>query len=402
MMRYEIFEGNMPRVEKHMKKIARKCERYGCDFYYEIVGETFKEFEEGEEGCTPYKVTRRFVIVEVEGRAVVNGWRFIGSVERTANGNIFHKTVDIEIPERYYDAKPTCEHCNTKRARKYTYIIQNEKTGEFKQVGKTCLNDFTGGMDAKFIASYYAMFNKLAEFEAPGEGCSIGATYYPVIDIMSYAYAVTRIYGYVRSGAQNSTGETVKMFYGLDNGWFSRTYDAEYRKEIKAQMESVNFNVTDDDIKVAREIIDYINGVEENNNYLHNLKVLCAGDMVSRGNMNLLCSAIVCWDKELERRERKAKRDAENATLMQSEYLGNVGDRMTFEIEEWKALTSWETQWGITVLYRFIDVNGNVIIWKSSKHLDDEKEIAKLIGTVKEHKDFDGIKQTVVTRCKVA
>ena len=65
-------------------------------------------------------------------------------------------------------------------------------------------------------------------------------------------------------------------------------------------------------------------------------------------------------------------------------------------------MTSWETEWGVTVLYRFIDINGNVIIWKSSKYIADEKEISKLTGTIKEHKDFNGVKQTVVTRCKVA
>lgn len=57
---------------------------------------------------------------------------------------------------------------------------------------------------------------------------------------------------------------------------------------------------------------------------------------------------------------------------------------------------------GVTVLYRFIDINGNVIIWKSSKYIADEKEISKLTGTIKEHKDFNGVKQTIVTRCKIA
>ena len=167
-------------------------------------------------------------------------------------------------------------------------------------------------------------------------------------------------------------------------------------------MTSINFKVTEDDYKVADKIIAHVTGLEENNNYIHNLKVLCENSWVRYSNVNLLCSAIVCWNRELERRERVAKRVEENKELAKSEYLGEVGERTTFDIDSWKALTSWETEWGVTVLYRFIDINGNVIIWKSSKYIADEKEISKLTGTIKEHKDFNGVKQTIVTRCKIA
>lgn len=404
MMRFEIYEGNMKRLEKHMNKIARKCEKYGCDFYYKEIGETFKTFEEnvdanGNKLEKPIEVTRRFVIIEVEGKAIVNGWRFIGSVEHTKNGNIIHKIVDIEIPERYYTTKPVCEHCNTNRYRKNTYIVYNEETNEFKQVGATCLNDFTHGMDATFISSYYAMFNKLAEFETVSEGCGWSERYYRTEDILAYTSAVVKAYGYVSANSNNSTAENVKDFYAIDHGYH---FFHEVEKAIKEKMASINFKVTEDDYKVADEIIAHVTGLEENNNYIHNLKVLCENSWVRYSNVNLLCSAIVCWNRELERRERVAKRVEENKELAKSEYLGEVGERTTFDIDSWKALTSWETEWGVTVLYRFIDINGNVIIWKSSKYIADEKEISKLTGTIKEHKDFNGVKQTIVTRCKIA
>lgn len=404
MMKFEIYEGNMKRLEKHMNKIARKCEKYDCDFYYKEIGEIFKTFEEnvdanGNKLEKPIEVTRRFVIIEVEGRAIVNGWRFIGSVEHTKNGNIIHKTVDIEVPKRYYTTKPICEHCNTNRYRKNTYIVHNEETNEFKQVGATCLNDFTHGMDATFISSYYAMFNKLAEFETVPAGCGWSERYYPTKEILAYTSAVVKIYGYVGAGNSNSTAENVKDFYAIDHGYH---FFREVEKTIKAKMQEVNFKVTEDDNKIADEIISCIENMKESNNYIHNLKVLCSNEMVKYSNINLLCSAIICWNRELERIEKNAKRAKENAELMNSEYIGNIGDRMTFTIDNWKALTSWETEWGITVLYRFIDTNGNVIIWKSSKYIDNEKVIAKLTGTIKEHKEFNGVKQTIVTRCRVA
>ena len=222
------------------------------------------------------------------------------------------------------------------------------------------------------------------------------------MDMLAYAIAVANIYGYVRSNENHSTAETVKDFYGMEHGWFTSPFMAEIRAELRKEMDRISFKVTDADYDTAQEIINHVANISDNNNYIHNLKVLCANTMVGYGNINMLVSAVVCWNHELERKERVAKREAEQADLKKSIYLGEINDRMTFEIESWKALTSWETEWGVTVLYRFIDINGNVIIWKSSKYIADEKEISKLTGTIKEHKDFNGVKQTIVTRCKVA
>ena len=216
---------------------------------------------------------------------------------------------------------------------------------------------------------------------------------------MAYTSAVVKVYGYVGAGNRNSTADNVKDFYAIDHGYH---FFAETEEAIKTKMQEVSFEVTEDDNKVADKIISFIENMEESNNYIHNLKVLCSNEMVKYSNINLLCSAIVCWNRELERIERNAKRAKENAELMNSEYMGNIGDRITFAIDSWKALTSWETEWGVTVLYRFIDTNGNVIIWKSSKYIDSEKEVTKLTGTIKEHKEYNGVKQTVVNRCRVA
>lgn len=409
MMKYEIYEGNMNRVEKHMNKIAKKCEKYGCDFHYEIVGETFKDFEidaddNGNALDEPMTITRRFVIIEVEGKAIVNNWRFIGQIERTENGNIFHKTVDVEIPERYYNSKPFCEHCGTKRTRKYVYVIQNTETGEFKQVGSTCLRDFTRGMDAEFIASYYAMFDKLAVFEAPADGNGYTTTYLNTKEVLAYTVAIVNRFGFVRAGAENgsSTASVFRDFYGYEHGWYNAYFMKDYKKSIAEKMDECNFKVCEADYETADEIIKHIITLDDNNNYIHNLKVLCSNTLVAYANINMLCSAIVCWNKHLEREAKRVEREKENVRLSESEFIGEIGNRIVCKISEWKLLTSWETMYGTTRLYRFIDEDGNVLIWKSSKYIDDTREISELTGTIKEHKEYNGVKQTVVTRCKVA
>ena len=74
---------------------------------------------------------------------------------------------------------------------------------------------------------------------------------------------------------------------------------------------------------------------------------------------------------------------------------------MDFTVKEAKYITSWETIYGMTHLYKFVTVDGNVLVWFASSMIDID-DVHKLKGTVKDHTERDGIKQTVITRCKVA
>lgn len=162
-MKYAIYEGNLDRLEKKLKRIFNKCKAYGCDFHYEQTGEEFRELKD-EKGN---KYTARFVLVEAEGTAVINDWEFVAELEHTEKGNIITGVAGIEVPERYYTTTPVCEHCNSKRYRKNTYIVRNKTTGEFKQVGKSCLKDFTHGMSAEAVTQYMSLFDTLIEGETP-------------------------------------------------------------------------------------------------------------------------------------------------------------------------------------------------------------------------------------------
>lgn len=107
-MKYAIYEGNLDRLEKKLKRIFNKCKAYGCDFHYEQTGEEFRELKD-EKGN---KYTARFVLVEAEGTAVINDWEFVAELEHTEKGNIITGVAGIEVPERYYTTTPVCEHCN--------------------------------------------------------------------------------------------------------------------------------------------------------------------------------------------------------------------------------------------------------------------------------------------------
>ena len=144
VMKYSIYEGNMERLEKKLKRIENKCKKYGnADFKFEVIGEKYQTIKDDNGN----EETIKRIIVDVDGIAKVNDWIFVGTIQHKDNGNIIRQfKTDIEVPEKYRHTDSICEHCHCNRVRKDTYLIYNEQTHEFKQVGKSCLNDFTNGL----------------------------------------------------------------------------------------------------------------------------------------------------------------------------------------------------------------------------------------------------------------
>lgn len=61
-MVYEIFEDNMPSLQKKLARIQKKCIEYGCEFSYKELGETFKKIKDEETGLVH---TAKFILVDV-------------------------------------------------------------------------------------------------------------------------------------------------------------------------------------------------------------------------------------------------------------------------------------------------------------------------------------------------
>ena len=82
-----------------------------------------------------------------------------------------------------------------------------------------------------------------------------------------------------------------------------------------------------------------------------------------------------------------------------SEYQGSIGERLTLTLTVEKAI-SLESAYGISTLHTMRDYDGNCYVWTTTaKHWKEGTEHC-LAGTVKEHKTYKGVKQTILTRCR--
>lgn len=122
--------------------------------------------------------------------------------------------------------------------------------------------------------------------------------------------------------------------------------------------------------------------------------------------------------EEERRRIEEERRKAEEARKAISQYVGNVGDRLTavvklekefsFEVPSFKG---WGTD--LKHIYIFVDAQGNKLVWKTTsclgKWIDDnnyepvqEGDELSIKATIKDHSDYKGEKQTEIQRVKIA
>ena len=85
--------------------------------------------------------------------------------------------------------------------------------------------------------------------------------------------------------------------------------------------------------------------------------------------------------------------------VSESSAIGEIGDRLELELRVEKAIT-FDGAYGNTIMHIFHDASGNEFKWTTSAKQLTIGSVYKIRGTVKEHTNYHGITQTVLTRCK--
>lgn len=428
-----IHEANMDNFERKMRTVENKCTRYGCDFEYKIIGEEMKvapvRGEDGKfipkrdpetgnimrfaDGTYLYvEMPQKFIKVYVNADFRINGWECIASVDRLDNGkNVITSFSGKEVPTRFYNMPNICEHCNTNRNRKYLFIIHNVETNEYKQIGKSCLMDYTRGMNASFIAWMNAQWKELEEYDAPTGGSGF-VSYYDRDEALLVIAETIRCFGYVKrydfAGNYNSDNTYDRSNTYLDY-LTGRTafWTPEMLRKVKQDLTVVGFNHnTEQNREYVKKALEWLDRQNEENSYIHNLKSVVSLTYVKMKHFGILASLFSGYDKalvrEAERKEEEKRRQAELEAGKVSEWQGEPRQKLSdIKVESFKYVRSGESQFGYWHLYEFKDVDGNIYKWFASRKITLEN-IVTLTGIVKSHDEFKGVKSTMLTRCKVS
>jgi hypothetical protein len=400
-MEYLIYEGNMERLQKKLKRIENKCKKYGnTEFKFEIKGEHYKEHKvDGE--C----FNNKYYIVEVEGVAKINDWVFVATIQHKDNGNIIRQfKTDVEIPEIYRSTDSICEHCNTKRLRKDTYLIFNEVTKEFKQVGKSCLNDFTNGLSAENVAQYISWFDEVIEGQEVGSLNS--RKYYSVKEIILNAIETIKHYGFISKAMAMESNDRFILTTTERVIEFMFPSRCMNRKEILQEMEKVGYNAESKENEAElNKMLEWLNKTDNNSQYIYNLKTTVADEYCEPRDFGLLVSLPSAYFKAFEREQDRLLREQKRAEKLQrnanKQYVGKVGERLDIDISSVECITSFPTNYGMMRIYRFETANGDILVWKTSNFIEHTDKVKKIKATIKAHNEYKEEKQTEINRVKI-
>lgn len=96
----------------------------------------------------------------------------------------------------------------------------------------------------------------------------------------------------------------------------------------------------------------------------------------------------------------EAIKQAMKADEAESNYVGNVGEKVEVKVKVARCF-GYESVFGVGFINTMVDESNNQFVWKTGVALEEGSDII-IKGTVKEHSEYKGTKQTVLTRCKVA
>lgn len=368
-------------LKKKLEKLQKKANAYGnkleCSFgeekavdrnVYSVDANTHTQVFTGKEKVFGVEVSIESDIIRKDGYTVV------AQIEAVDNGQNIVKMLDDSKPEQaWYTAKLFCEHCGTARVKRFAYIVRDE-AGNTKMVGKTCLKDYCG-IDPKLMVWAQEIGDLILEeyniddydFRGQGEYA------YEVLDVLATANDIIKEHGYVKSDENNSTKSRLIAKFGT-------------------------FEPSEESKKLAKEMKEVLSQMDysELSSFLCNVKNMLQAGYIRSNSFGYIAYAPVAFEKMMKQIEQEQRHEE---TKGLSEYVGNVGDKLTVDVKEAKLVTSWETVYGWTHLYKFITADNNVLVWKASRYYEGEPK--RITGTVKDHKEYDGEKQTILTRCKI-
>lgn len=332
------------------------------------------------------------------------GWSFVASLELGENGAIIRSLVGTECPSDQRNRGNVCDHCGHSRNRKHTYVVINED-GSVKQIGRQCLKEFMGNgrFNPEFIARWFEMLVDLSNSNDDDGygGARSEDRRYTMAEILQITGAVIARKGWVSSN-EAKFNDTLTRTSSEVSGILSYKRNSYY---IDYAYEAFRREVLDDASSEARkeestEALAWLMSQEANSDYMHTCQVIAKDGWVDCSRFAFTCSILPTFRKAMSREvERATREEKAKSEAADSVYIGEIGDRLTITVNVSNVKVLESRGYGESYLHFMHDENGNSVKWfASSRPLEVGQHTVK--ATVKDHREYKGMKETLVTRVK--
>ena len=316
---------------------------------------------------------------EVEGLSDYGDWRLVAQIEHLPEGNVIKEFTDTKVPEIYRNRPGICDHCGVDRQRKITYIVENTKEGTFAQLGRSCVGLYTGCIQ---LLDGVLPLLSLEEYDVDHidtDHLVIDSmqSYLPTESVVAWSLACIEKYGYVKTRTEDGERNSLSTYRRvLDN--------------MEAYSTKGDFEPQKAHYERFPEILEWVSEHSEDNTFFSNVCVLLRGEYVSQKNAAYVVGAVGSFlrDKAFENKTNNS-------------FVGEIGDKIAFNIEEISVLSSFKSIYGLCYVYRIVDTDGHVFTTMTSRSLNIS-DVKKAKGAVKEHMTVKGEKRTVLTRISLS
>ncbi|MCU1137049.1 hypothetical protein [Stenotrophomonas maltophilia] len=332
----------------------------------------------------------------------VGGWQVVAQREKVDAGCLVYVSSsdpeDRQQAHRRRQDTMHCEHCELMRDRKLVYLLKDMASGEYRQVGSTCLMDFTGHDPAR--ALFLAQLSRLEEDtsalldDPEAKVCSSVRTR----SYLAQAIFHSMRYGFTSAGAARQYGGVPTYRAALELPEALQR-NPKYAADYLAAGPSLGAEI---EAMIAWYAAKVATGAGQADEFDSNAVVLLKGEILRTDPLQLATVAAAIGRYLGHRRtERLALRAAH------SQFVGSEKGRLTRRVRTYE-VQRFDSDFGPQCVVYLVDDEGNCFSWRTSDltapvELTDaaNRERPLLAAfTVKGHKEAAVGRITEVSRLK--
>lgn len=368
-----LWSGSVPSdatdiIDARVERIARRALRHGFPAPKAIYGDRY--LVTAEDGIT--SVEWIGMAIEADGALRLGDWTFVGTISALADGSPFItyapgvERVDADFPTVNY-----CDHCRTVRDRNDTYIVRSDD-GVTKQVGSSCILDFTGHSPAA-ITGWLNAVNDLSFSDEEIGGWGRSATrFYDPENVIGIAARLVSKTGYISKQKAEEDGRAATA--ELVRSWLS----ARGRDLIRFEED---YPEDPESVALFMNTMQAIENPTGNSDWLNDIVRLAASPGVQWRHVGILGSAVILGMRQQERAAVESRPE--------STFVGEVGQRLTFTDVTVTLKRGYENAYGQGYVLR-MSVDNHDLLWFTSsttRGVEDlnEGDIINLVATIKGH-----------------
>lgn len=434
---YLIPECNLPELEARIEKLNKRAVRLNVDpvivtktpdhVRYQVRqltvnGETnlcwSKDREKVENPGTAFlanafEFTGQVMAwwsVTVSGTTpTLSGWDFVAVLEPLAlddgtSENFVQNLPGQICPAEFRHAVGRCDHCNAARRRNQTFVVKNGDN--YKCVGRQCLKDFLGyNGDPHAFASWsesLAELNGICSAAEDDEWLGGGGGYrencWDLKHFLTLTACRVRLFGWVsRSvsrdsfGTKQATADVVLEILTPPTSMINRK---DWEELVAEHV------VSDEDAVLAETALEWAKEIPEadRNDFLANVNLVARVGTASRKTAGVAAAILVAYNKAMERETNRLK----FAARPESNWIGEIGKRIQIIKVTCDKVIMNEGHYGVTGIHKMTDGSGNDLVWfASGGEVIKAGETVHVSATMKDHSEYRGRKQTVLSRVTV-